>query len=126
MNQENYIEAMTNGETAFSNDHYDLALEWFQKAIKENPNDTDALTKAGTVCVPLEKFDDAFTYFQKAVEINPENGDFIFNLGNAYFSTASMEKHWNCMQRQKEKVAAKKQSRNYIIRWHCFAVFGRM
>ena len=76
---------MTNGETAFSNDHYDLALEWFQKAIKENPNDTDALTKAGTVCVPLEKFDDAFTYFQKAVEINPENGDFIFNLGNAYF-----------------------------------------
>lgn len=85
MNQENYIEAMTNGETAFSNDHYDLALEWFQKAIKENPNDTDALTKAGTVCVPLEKFDDSFTYFQKAVEINPENGDFIFNLGNAYF-----------------------------------------
>ena len=76
---------MTNGETAFSNEHYDLALEWFQKAIKENPNDTDALTKAGTVCVPLEKFDDAFTYFQKAVEINPENGDFIFNLGNAYF-----------------------------------------
>lgn len=85
MNQENYIEAMTNGETAFSNAHYDLALEWFQKAIEENPNDTDALTKAGTVCVPLEKFDDAFTYFQKAVKINPENGDFIFNLGNAYF-----------------------------------------
>ncbi len=39
MNQENYTEAMTNAETAFSNENYALALEWFRKALEENPND---------------------------------------------------------------------------------------
>ena len=85
MNQENYTEAMTNAETAFSNENYALALEWFRKALEENPNDLQALSRAGMVCVPLDKYDESFEYFQKAMELNPENGDNAFNLGNAYF-----------------------------------------
>jgi len=85
MNQENFTEAMINGETAFSNENYALALEWFRKALEENPNDLKALSRAGTVCVPLDKYDESFEYFQKAMELNPENGDNAFNLGNAYF-----------------------------------------
>lgn len=85
MNQENYTEAMINAETAFSNENYALALEWFRKALEENPDDLQALSRAGTVCVPLDKFDESFEYFQRALELNPENGDNAFNMGNAYF-----------------------------------------
>lgn len=85
MNQEVFTEAMINAEAAFSNENYALALEWFRKALEENPDDLQALSRAGTVCVPLDKYDDAFEYFQRAMELNPENGDNAFNLGNAYF-----------------------------------------
>lgn len=85
MNQENYTEAMINAEAAFSNENYALALEWFRKALEENPDDLQALSRAGTVCVPLDKFDESFEYFQRAMDLNPENGDNAFNLGNAYF-----------------------------------------
>ncbi len=79
------MEAMTNAEVAFSNENYVLALEWFRKALEENPNDLQALSRAGMVCVPLDKYDESFEYFQKAMNLNPENGDNAFNLGNAYF-----------------------------------------
>ncbi|MBR3630518.1 MAG: tetratricopeptide repeat protein [Oscillospiraceae bacterium] len=85
MNQENYTEAMINGETAFSNENYALALEWFRKALEENPDDLQALARAGTVCVPLDRYEESFKYFQRVMELNPENGDNAFNLGNAYF-----------------------------------------
>lgn len=85
MNQENYTEAMINAETAFSNKNYALSLEWIRKALEEKPDDLKALSRAGTVCVPLDKFDESFEYFKRAMELNPENGDNAFNLGNAYF-----------------------------------------
>ncbi|MBE6843092.1 MAG: tetratricopeptide repeat protein [Ruminococcus sp.] len=85
MNKENYAEAMINAETAFSNENYALALEWFRKALEEKPDDLQALSRAGAVCVPLDKFDESFKYFKKAMEIDPENGDNALNLGNAYF-----------------------------------------
>lgn len=85
MENAEHSEFMINAEVAFSNENYVLALEWFRKTLEENPNDLQALSKAGTVCVSLDKFDESFEYFQRAMELNPENGDNAFNLGNAYF-----------------------------------------
>lgn len=85
MNRENYTDAMINAETAFSNKNYALALEWFHKALEEDPDDLQALSRAGTVCALLDKFDESFEYFKRALELDPENGDNAFNLGNAYF-----------------------------------------
>lgn len=92
MNQENYKEAMTNAEAAVSSGKYEVGLEWFKKALDENPNDVRALTGAGMVCVPIGKFDESLTYFQKAVDADPENGDNYFNLGNAYFFKGDLRK----------------------------------
>lgn len=92
LNQERYIDAMGNAEAAFSNENYALALEWFRKALEENPNDLQALSRAGAVCVPLDKFDESFEYFKKAMELDPENGDNAFNLGNAYFFNGDYSK----------------------------------
>ena len=85
MNRDNFDEAIINAETAFSNGNYALALEWFRKALEEKPDDLQALSRAGTVCVPLDKYDESLEYFQKVMVLNPENGDNAFNLGNAYF-----------------------------------------
>lgn len=85
MDQENYTEDMINSESALSNENYALALEWFRKALEENPDDLQALSRAGSVCVPLDKFDESLEYFKRAMEVNPEKGDNAFNLGNAYF-----------------------------------------
>lgn len=96
MNQEIYEEAILNADTAFKNNNYEVALDWYRKAIEENPSDMYALSRAGTVCVPLEKFDDALTYFNKAIEIDPENGDARFNLGNAYYFKEDYNKALEC------------------------------
>lgn len=85
MNLENYNEAISNADTAFSNENYELALEWYKKAIAENPEDLYAISRAGTVCVPLDKYDESFGFFEKALKIDPENGDNYYNMGNAYF-----------------------------------------
>lgn len=85
MDQDNFSEAMINGETAFSNANYALALEWFRKALEEKSDDPRALLRAGTVCLPLKKYEESFDYFRKSMELDPENGDNAFNLANAYF-----------------------------------------
>ena len=93
MNQEVFTEAMINAETAFSNGNYSLALEWFRKALNEEPENMEALSRAGAVCVPLNKFDESLEFFKKALELDPENGDNYFNLGNAYFFKEADEHH---------------------------------
>ena len=92
MNLENYNEAISYADTAFSNDNYELALECYKKALAENPDDLYALSRAGTVCVPLDKYDESFGFFEKALKIDPENGDNYYNMGNAYFFHADFGK----------------------------------
>lgn len=92
MNQEVFTEAMINAETAFSNGNYSLALEWFRKALNEEPENMEALSRAGAVCVPLNRFDESLEFFKKALELDPENGDNYFNLGNAYFFKGELAK----------------------------------
>ncbi|MBQ8298179.1 MAG: tetratricopeptide repeat protein [Ruminococcus sp.] len=92
MNQQNYEEAIANAETAFSNGNYETALTWFKKALEESPDDLYALSRAGTMCVPLDKYDEAYEYFGRAMELDPENGDNAFNLGNAMFFRGEFDK----------------------------------
>ena len=78
-------ELLANAETAFSNQQYSVALEWYEKAYKENPQDIYVLSRMGAICVSLGAFEKALTYFGKANEIDPSNGDNSFNYGNALF-----------------------------------------
>ncbi len=92
MDIEIYNEAIANADLAFSNEKYESALKWFDKALEQAPKDEYALSKAGATCVSLERYQDAFDYFQKAVNINPENGDNVFNLASAYFFAGDISK----------------------------------
>lgn len=85
MDIEAYKEAIANADLAFANARFENAVRWYDKALEQAPNDTYALSKAGTSMVSLNRFDEAFGYFNRAVEADPENGDNVFNLANAYF-----------------------------------------
>ncbi len=78
-------ELLANAETAFSNQQYSVALEWYEKAYKENPQDIYVLSRMGAICVSLGVFEKALKYFGEANEIDPSNGDNSFNYGNALF-----------------------------------------
>ncbi len=76
---------LLNADIAFNNQQYDKALEWYQKVLRETPDDLYALSRAGAICVPLGKFEDALKYFGRAKKLDPANGDNFFNYGNACF-----------------------------------------
>ncbi len=78
-------EARMNAEAAFANRKYDIALEWYQKALALAPEDLFCLSRAGAVCVSLGRFEDALRYFSTAKELDPNNGDNAFNYANACF-----------------------------------------
>lgn len=83
--EQDVSEEMLNAETAFSNENYSLAFDYFKKGLGKKSDDTHILSRLGAVCIMLNKYDEAFEYFQRAVILAPENGDYIFYLGNAYF-----------------------------------------
>lgn len=78
-------EARYNAEMAYSNQNYETALKYYQIVLKQNPNDLQALSRAGAVSVVLKKYKEALGYFEKAKQADPENGDNYFNYGNACF-----------------------------------------
>ncbi len=92
MNIENYKEAMMSADLAFSNNNYEEALKWYNKALEEKPDDEPALSRAGAALVSLGRFQESFEYFRKSCELAPENGDAVFNMANAYFFSGDVGK----------------------------------
>lgn len=92
MNQENFTEAMLNAETAFANHNFETALDWYKKALEENPNDPVALSNAGASCMIMRKLDDGLGYFKKIQELDPKNGDNAYNIGSAYLASGNLGK----------------------------------
>lgn len=92
MDIEAYKEAIGYADMAFANGKYDVAVQWYDNALKEAPDDEYALSKAGAALVSQSKFEEAFGYFQRAVDASPENGDNVFNMANAYFFSGDIPK----------------------------------
>lgn len=84
-NEQIVREYITNADAAFASRQFDVALEWFEKALAEAPDNIYALSRAGAVCVPLKKFNESQNFFTRAMELDPENGDNYFNLANTFF-----------------------------------------
>ena len=78
-------EYLMNADIAFDNQQYETALHWYNKVLELTPDDIYAHSRAGAICVPLEKYEEALMHFGRALELDPENGDNAFNYGNACF-----------------------------------------
>lgn len=78
-------EALVNAETAFFNKRFQEALDWYQRVLSEEPDNTYALSRAGAICVSIGQFERALEYFEHAKKLDEQNGDNYFNYGNACF-----------------------------------------
>ncbi|MBQ7187471.1 MAG: tetratricopeptide repeat protein [Ruminococcus sp.] len=92
MDNVTYKEAAANADIAFSNENYEGAVKWFDKALASAPKDVYALSRAGAALVALGRFKEAYPYFQRAIDAEPQNGDNLFNMANAYFFEGNVSK----------------------------------
>lgn len=92
MDTKTYKEAISNADIAFSNDNYESAVKWYEKALEAAPKDVYAMSRAGAALIALGKFKQAYPFFQKAIDTEPGNGDNIFNMANAYFFEGNVKK----------------------------------
>lgn len=76
---------LQDAELAVTNERYDMALELLEEAIALEPENLQALSRAGAISVALQDFDKAYTFFEKALQIDPDEGSNHFNMGNACF-----------------------------------------
>src|SRR3972149_2394278 len=76
------IEKGLNYETA-GNDR--LALQEYQQALEQNPNDPAIHHRLGVVCDRLGRFDDAERHYQAALTASPDSADLHNDLGYSYY-----------------------------------------
>jgi tetratricopeptide (TPR) repeat protein len=66
---------------------HDEAIEYYDKALKINPENELALTYTGLSLTILGKHDEAIEYYDKALKINPENELALDNKNQALVKT---------------------------------------
>ncbi|MGN0470854.1 MAG: tetratricopeptide repeat protein [Acutalibacteraceae bacterium] len=79
-----YKENIANANTALGSGEFEIALKYSEKAISENPKESEGYYSAGKACMSMDLLDKAIEYFKKAVEIENKNGNGYFLLGYAY------------------------------------------
>jgi len=73
------------GVKHFQENHYDLALEAYQKALNIEPNYTNALYNMGLVYFRMKEFGKAIEKFKKVISFQPNYGDVYYQLAAAYY-----------------------------------------
>lgn len=70
---------------------YDKAIDYFEKALKVEPKNTNALTLYAECLDFSGKKEEAIAAYKKAVEVNPEEKAIPFNLGLLLYKEANVE-----------------------------------
>lgn len=78
------IKNFNNGYEFHIREKYDLALDYYNKAIKLNPFFAAAFNNRGLVLVKKQKYDLAFNDFDKAIKLKPHYVVAYFNRGCAH------------------------------------------
>jgi tetratricopeptide (TPR) repeat protein len=64
---------------------WENARIWFEKYLKFNPNDINALMNLSAAYSALKQYDKWFEYTQRVLELQPDNTQFLFNAGQYWF-----------------------------------------
>lgn len=78
------------------------SLDILDKGLKQFPENSDLLQKAGVVKAMQGKPSEALNYFMKALEFNPNNGHLHLNIGITYRSLGRMEESERYIQKALE------------------------
>jgi tetratricopeptide (TPR) repeat protein len=69
------------GLLSFDKGHYDLAIEWISRAIRQNPT-AEYLQHLGEALLRLKRYDEALKAFDKAIQFQPDSAELWRSLGN--------------------------------------------
>ncbi len=72
------------GETYFTGERWQAAIDWFTKLVAIDPKNTHVLTDIGTANFNMGNFDAAKTYWQKVLDINPDDAQAHYNMAFLY------------------------------------------
>jgi superkiller protein 3 len=77
-------EYFTKAENAYNNEWYELAIEYYQKALSIDPNYAAPYNRMGIAYAELENHTQAISCYQKALSIDPNFAAAYCNMGVAY------------------------------------------
>ena len=77
----------------------DIALEFYNKVLKINPNHSQALNNLGVIFQNQMNHEKAKEYYEKAIAINPNYSDAHNNLGNIFKDLGENQKAKNCYEK---------------------------
>ena len=109
----NWTRAMKTGTEAYRNQDYDAAVEAFQQATFEKPDDPIALHNLGTALYKIGRYKDAAAAFQRSILKGniPNKAAAHYNLGNAQFQlrdfTAAIESYKSSLRLDPHDADAK-------------------
>ena len=79
------------GQKLVQDYEYASAIEYFDKAILENPKNVDAYLERGAAKAELDKYESAIEDFNKAIELEPTNSDAYLGRAAVYSETGYNE-----------------------------------
>jgi tetratricopeptide (TPR) repeat protein len=69
------------GLLCFASKQFDLAIEWFAQAIRQNPNVADYFSNLGTVLQHQDRLEEAIKSFDRALQLKPDFTAVWYKLG---------------------------------------------
>lgn len=69
------------GNLYFNAERYDLAIPWYEAALKLNPKDVDASTDLGVCYYYTNDADRALARFEQSLKLDPKHVKTLFNQG---------------------------------------------
>jgi len=71
---------------------YELAIEFYNKVVENEPEDEEAYYNRGSIYVIMEEYDKALEDFNKAIEFKPDYLEARYNRGNLYYKREEYDK----------------------------------
>lgn len=81
------------GVLCFAAKQYDLAIEWFARAIQQNPDAADYFSNLGMALQRRSRFEEAIRSYDRALVLKPDQAEIWFRMGE-------------CLQQQKRSREA--------------------
>ena len=78
-----FLDAPGKGAAAYSNGDFGSALEHYQAALEQNPQDAESLSNLGQVLVRLGRIEEALPYYDRAIALIPDRWAYHFNRARA-------------------------------------------
>jgi O-antigen biosynthesis protein len=86
-----FQDCLKQAEAAKNQEQIEVAINYYQEAIRINPNSATAYQSLGDVYLSVSQWLEAIKFYQTALEINPNFDWCYYNLGEAYYQIKKWE-----------------------------------